>query len=97
MDNLFDYLRFLLAVALFAVGCYLIYDLFSTYFDIYVLVAALVSLVMAHYVKPKIDVSNKPDSYNWFDALDLLLDIPFRILSIGLRGLWKVGKSDIAD
>ena len=84
-------------MALFAVGCYLIYDLFHTGFNIYVLVAALVSLVMAHYVKPKIDRSNKPDSYDWFDVLDLVLDIPFRLIAIGLRGLGKIGKSDILD
>ena len=97
MDDIFDYLRFLIAIALFALGCYLLYDLFQSGFDIYVSLAALVALVMAHYVKHRINRDNRPDSYDWLDALDLILDIPYRFIAFGLRSLWRVGKSDTLD
>ena len=48
-----DEIRLLLAVLLFCLGIYLVWDLFATGFDLIVLVSSLLCFVVAHYIKPK--------------------------------------------
>ena len=86
-------LRLLLAVLLFCLGIYLIWDLFATGFDFIVLVSSIFCFIAAHYVKPKSNDSDEP-SAAW-DLIDLVIDIPFRAISIFLRAISKPFKGDV--
>ena len=85
-------LRFFLAVMLFCLGIYLVWDLFVAGFDFIVLLSSLFCFVAAHYIKPKSDDGD--DSSVVFDILDFIVDIPFRAISIFLRAISKPFKGD---
>lgn len=88
-----DSIRYLIAVFLLCLGIYLLIDLFCSDFDFVVLIGAIGSFVLAHYVKPKNDSSE--DSSSFFDYLDIVIDFPFRLISLFLRTLSKPLKGDI--
>jgi hypothetical protein len=86
-------IRFFIAFALFCLGVYLVFDLFVSGFSFFVLVAAIVCFVLAHYVKPK--GSSFDDLASVFDFIDFIIDIPFRIIAGSLRVISKPFKGDI--
>ena len=86
MDNLTDYLRFLLAIALFAISAYLVFDLLVSGFNLYVLVGAVLGFMLTHLVKPDFRKSS-PDSFDLWDAIDLLIDLPYRAVALALRSV----------
>jgi hypothetical protein len=86
-------LRLLLAVLLFCLGIYLIWDLFVAGFDFIVLVSSIICFIAAHYVKPKSDDRDEPSAV--WDLVDLIVDIPFRTISIFLRAISKPFKGDV--
>ena len=67
-----DAIRYLIAIFLICLGFYLLFDLFMSGFDVVVLLAAIGSFVLAHYVKPKNGSSE--DSSSFFDVLDIVVD-----------------------
>lgn len=83
-----DLIRLLLAFALFFTGVYLVYDLFASGFSVLVLLGALACFVLAHYMKP----GNPRDSGKNLvvEAIDLIIDIPFRFFEWVLRLLGKL-------
>ncbi|WP_062060951.1 hypothetical protein [Cellvibrio sp. OA-2007] len=85
-------LRLFLAVLLFCLGIYLVWDLCSAGFDLIILVSSLLCFVVAHYIKPKPD--DRDDSSVVLDVLDFIVDIPFRAISIFLRAISKPFKGD---
>ncbi|GGC84258.1 hypothetical protein [Halopseudomonas salina] len=87
-----DAARLFAAVALFCFGLYLVFDLFVNGFDFLVLAWAIGCFVLAHYVKPRRDSSDK---FSVLDCIELAIDIPFRVLSGGLRTVCKPFKDDI--
>lgn len=88
-----DELRLIIAVLCFALGMYLIYDLFSAGFSFAVLVAVIGLFVVAHYIKPK---RTPDDDWSMFwDLLDFIVDIPFKAISLFLRGLGRLSKGDV--
>jgi hypothetical protein len=89
-----DGIRLALALLLFCVGAYLVWDLFSTGFNVVVLAASLACFILAHYIKP-----NTKDSHDTslVDVLDLIIDIPFRTISVLLRAVGRPFKNDISD
>lgn len=86
-------IRLLLAVLLFCLGVYLIWDLFAAGFDFIVLVSSLLCFIVAHYIKPK--SSDRDDSSVVWDIVDFIVDIPFKTISIFLRAISKPFKGDI--
>ncbi|NVJ59624.1 MAG: hypothetical protein HWE27_04495 [Gammaproteobacteria bacterium] len=89
--------RMILAILAFLFGVFLILDLIINGFDFLVLVASLLSLICTHYIKPK-DLKGQ---YDYLDPvveiLDVVLDIPFKIISIFFRGIGRSGKDDVVD
>jgi hypothetical protein len=88
-----DGIRLLLAVLLFCLGIYLVWDLFAAGFDVIVLASSLLCFVVAHYIKPK--SSDRDDASAVWDILDFIVDVPFRAISLFLRATSKPFKGDI--
>ncbi len=81
-----DELRTILAVALFATGCYLVYDMIAHGFSAYVLLGDILSFWLVHHLLPK--RSQRQDSATGFiDYLDLLLDLPYKAVALLLRSV----------
>ena len=97
MDDWLDYIRFLLAIACFVLGCFLIYDLFANGFDWSVLVGSIMSFVAAHYLRPELSKDSKPDALDWIDAVDFVIDMPFRSFVYTIRAIGKVKNVDPFD
>ena len=97
MDDWIDYFRFIFAVAVFVLGCYGIYDLLVNGFSIPVIIGAIVCFGLSHYLKPKFRRDNKPDAYDWIDAVDFIIDIPFKFIIYSIRAIGKVAKNDTFD
>lgn len=87
-----DEIRLFVAVLLFCLGIYLVWDLFATGFELIVLASSLLCFVVAHYIKPKSD--DREDSSVVWDILDFIVDIPFKTISIFLRAITKPSKGD---
>lgn len=87
-----DEIRLFLAVLLFCLGIYLVWDLFAAGFELIVLASSLLCFVAAHYIKPK--SNDRDDSTVVWDVLDFIVDIPFRAISIFLRAISKPFKGD---
>ncbi|MFC3151305.1 hypothetical protein ACFOEK_09735 [Litoribrevibacter euphylliae] len=87
-----DEIRLLIALACFMVGVYLIYDLFASGFNVAVLIAGVGLLIAAHYIKP--NRSDEEDGSLLWDILDFFIDIPFKTISLLLRGLGRASKGD---
>jgi len=92
-----DEIRLKLAVLLFCVGAYLVWDLFATGFDVVVLLTAIACFIFAHYVKP--NTRDGSDSSSLWDVLDFVIDISFKVMSVFLRGISRSfkGDADIID
>lgn len=89
-----DFIRVLLAVFIFTISSYLVYDLFAAGFNWLVLVAAFFGYILVHYVWPR---SSKKEE-NWYDVLELFFDLPYRLITFIGRGISKIlrgGDSDI--
>lgn len=76
-----DFLRTLLAVVLFCLSTYLLLDLFLNGFDWVVLIAVIGGYIAVHYIWPR---GGRYGS-DWYDLLELVLDLPFRALALLLR------------
>lgn len=86
-------IRLFIAVTLFCLGLYLTVDLFISGFSLFVLIAAIVCFVLAHYVKPK--GKSVDDLASTFDFIDFIVDIPFRAIAGFLRVISKPFKGEI--
>lgn len=87
-----DAIRLFVAVALFCLGIYLVFDLFVSGFSFVVMVSAIICFVLAHYIKPKGSIFD--DLASVFDFIDFVIDIPFRVIAGLLRALIKPFKGD---
>lgn len=85
--------RAVLAISVFCLSLYLIYDLWANSFNIYVFLGCLLGFVIAHYLWPK----NTDSESHWYDALELVVDLPFRSMALALRGLGRISGRDGVD
>lgn len=92
-----DYLRLFAAFSLFVIGCYLMVDLVLHGFDLAVLLVAMLSFLLAHYVRPKSAARDGADAWEWFDIIDLIVDIPFRAIAFALRAIAAVLRKGSLD
>ena len=88
-----DEIRAILAGCFFLVGCYLVYDLFTTGFDWTVLVGCIAGFVIAHYMWPKQHASESA----WYDVAEFVIDLPFRSIAAALRSVSKSFRGDDMD
>ncbi len=68
---------------------YFVFDLIFYDFDWLLLIASILGYVLAHYIwPPKFD-----DESHWYDLLEYVVDLPFRILITSIRGIGSVFKN----
>ncbi|TQV75219.1 hypothetical protein FLL45_09795 [Aliikangiella marina] len=87
-----DTLRALLAMGVFCLSCYLVFDLFSSGFSWMILVAAIAGFLLVHFIWPE----NKHHDA-WYDAFELIFDLPYQLTSRFLRAIFKGGKDSDID
>lgn len=85
--------RAVLAIFAFSIGLYLIYDLWANAFSMYVLLGCIFGFIIAHYLWPK----QRDYESHWYDALELVIDLPFRTIAFALRGLSRIVGKDGVD
>lgn len=90
---MFDLLRLFLAITLFLLGVYLTVDLFISGFSFVILISAILFFVLAHYIKPKNCTYDEFSSV--FDFIDIIIDIPFKMIAGSLRLISKPFRSDV--
>lgn len=93
-----DFLRIFLAVLTFLLGCYLIFDLISEGFDLFVLCGSLLSFIFANFLWPKNHNQENGivDSLDIIDLLEFVIRVPFRAVAYLLRGIGRIGR-DVDD
>ncbi|OZG74728.1 hypothetical protein BTA51_07075 [Hahella sp. CCB-MM4] len=77
-------LRYILAVGLFFLSCYLVFDLVVHGFNVFVLIGVIVGFLLAHFIKPKNSEGYDSDI---IDILDFIIDMPFKAIALALRSL----------
>lgn len=97
MDNLVDYIQLILACIFFVLGCYLTYDLITNGFDWSVLMGIIMCFTLAHYIRPYFRKDNKPDTLDWIDVIDIIVDFPFRLVVYSIRALGRAKDVDSID
>ncbi|WP_020409248.1 hypothetical protein [Hahella ganghwensis] len=78
-----DTLRYVLAVCLFCISCYLVFDLFMSGFNLFVLIGAITGFILTHFIKPR----HSQHDGDFIDILDLIIDLPFKSIALVLRSL----------
>lgn len=85
-------LRVIIAILIFCISVYLVYDLIANGFNFYVLAASITGFISVHFVWPR----RLPDNSAWYDALEAIFDLPYQILAFGLRSIGRaIHKPDI--
>lgn len=82
-------IRVVIAILLFFTNGYLIFDLAANGFAWGLLFIILVLFVLIHYIWPK---DYKKDSA-WLELIELVIDLPFRMIASFLRGLGRLFRS----
>ncbi len=85
-------IRLFFALCFFFLGVYLLFDLFESGFSFLILSAAMICFVVAHYLKPK--KREADDHGSLYDLVDLIIDIPSRVIVISLRSIGRLFKGD---
>ena len=87
-----DSLRAILAICVFAVSCYLVFDLFATGFNWFILIAAISGFILVHFIWPR---EHQGDA--WYDALEFIFDLPYRLIANSIRALVRGIKNSDVD
>lgn len=76
---------FMLVVAIFlsCISCYLVADLVMSGFSWTVLCAAVIGFVLVHCIWPR----NRANESVWYEFLELVFDLPYRVIAGALRAL----------
>lgn len=91
---LMDDIRAALAITLFGISSYLVYDLFANGFSWLVLAALLAGYLLAHFIWPRKDNSEE----SWYDILEVFIDLPYRSIALFIRSigrLWSRADADV--
>jgi len=68
---------------------YFVFDLISYSFDWLLVMTSILGYVLTHYIwPPKFD-----DESHWYDLLEYVVGLPFRILVISIRGIGGIFKN----
>lgn len=85
-------LQAVLAILIFFISAYLVYDLLTNGFSWTVLLVCIGGFVLVHFILPK---SRDQDSA-WYESLEFIFDFPFRAIAYSLRGIGRAfGKGDV--
>jgi len=81
--------RVLLSVAIFLLSSYFLFDLILFGFNWLLLVFSIIGFVGVHYLWPP----KHDDESPWYDALELIIELPYRAMAMLVRGLGQVFKN----
>lgn len=87
-----DSIRVIIAILVFSISSYLVYDLIANGFSWMVLLVCIAGYLSAHYVWPK-----RHESSAWYDAIELMIDLPFRAIALFFRTIGRLFKSADVD
>ena len=86
--------RALIAVIVFSISSYFIYDLSVNGFNWSVLIACILGYVSVHYIWPE---KSEGESL-WYEILEYIMDLPFKAISMLLRTIGRsIRKADDLD
>jgi len=85
-----DGFRVVISIFLFCTCLYLAYDLIVNGFSLIEFVACIGGFLLVHYIWPK----RSPEDSGWYEFLEFILDIPYRVVAGFFRGLGRVFGSD---
>ena len=88
-----DILRLIISVVIFCISTYLIYDLVVNGFSWPVLIVCISGFLVTHYIWP----DNKIKDNIWFDLLEIIIELPFRTISLLLRSIGKLIRGSDGD
>lgn len=81
--------RVFLSLSIFIVSCYLLIDLIIYTFSWVLLFCSITGFIAVHYLwPPKYDNDSA-----WYDLLEVVIELPFRAISLFLRGIGKLFKN----
>ena len=81
-----------IAICIFFVSSYLVYDLFTNGFNVHVLLGAMLGFTLVHFMWPK---SRKGEN-SWYEAVEFIFELPYKAIAFLLRSAFsKSGKSDL--
>ncbi len=81
--------RVFLSISIFIISSYFIVDLVIYSFDWLLLFVSIIGFVCSHYLWPP----KHEDESSWYDILEVVIELPFRAISLFIRGLGKVFKN----
>lgn len=81
--------RVFLSISIFIISSYFIIDLIIYGFDWLLFSISIIGFVCSHYLWPP----KHEDESAWYDALELVIELPFRAMSLLIRGVGKVFKN----
>jgi hypothetical protein len=88
-----DLIRTIAATILFCTSTYLVYDLFANGFDLIVLLFCIGGYLFSHYILPE----KKLGAGDWFDILELVIDLPYRMIAFLLSSLGRLLRGSDGD
>ena len=78
--------RVFIAITIFSVSSYLVYDLLANNFEWFVLLTAIGGFLSVHYIWPK----KSDDESAWYDALEIIFDLPYRAIALLIRSIGRI-------
>lgn len=88
-----DEFRVALAIVIFSISSYLVYDLFAHGFDWIVLLLSIAGYLLVHYIWPRYSTGESA----WYDPLEFIFDLPYRTIALLIRSLGKLLRNNDGD
>ena len=88
-------LREVIAVILYCIAIILTIFMFTNAFSWTLLALAIITYLSAYWTWPSKREGQRDDNYWWLDIIELLIELPFRIIGWLFRALKKTDASDI--
>lgn len=85
-----DILRAISSIFIFSVSTYLVFDLFINGFNLVVFLVCICGYVLVHYLWPR----KNDDESDWFDWLEVIVDLPYRSIALVLRSIGRGAKGN---
>lgn len=81
--------RVFLSVSIFILSSYFVIDIIWYGFNWLLLTLSLLGFISCHYIWPE----KKNDESAWYDLIEIVIELPFRCLTLFIRGLGKITKN----
>ena len=81
--------RAVIAILISVMSGYLMIDIFIHGFSIRLMIASVFGFLLVHVIWP----ASRSQHSAWYDCLQLIFDLPYRLIALTIRGLGKAVKS----